>query len=205
MFFVGNMEIIRYMINVIIDNCHHPLWCKRLGQTASLITLNDYILNIICFVLFIRTLRRLIVAKLSSDVYEYMDDSQESVETNDILEAMGNTNNGLLTLMTKQCVIGTFIIIANQAFATCIFWILTFGDKDEEESRMLMIAYLIRAVEGAFISCLLYLGLGINHKEYRIFCKYCHLSCYNLCVKSTKNKVKKSFGLTNNDYALMTN
>ena len=37
--------------------------------------------------------------------------------------------NNLLSLMTKQSVIGMFIIIANQAFATSIFFIFRFGQS----------------------------------------------------------------------------
>eukprot|EP01084_Bolivina_argentea_P312704 541389_1 len=173
-----------YCMNLAIFNCITTAWCNRLGVTASLITFNDYILNILLFSLFVNKLRQLIVTKLTAAVGEYNNMHMK------INKALNNNkaDNKLLNVITKQTVIGTFITLTNQAFATCIFITFTFDSAEKAESSV-MIAYLLRGFEGAFVCFLLYLGLIINNKEYMKICKLCHKGCYNLCISMTQRKV----------------
>ena len=198
-----------YLLILSIDNCRHQIWCKRLGLTASLITANDYVLNIILFSLFVKKLRQLIVTKLSSEIFEYQNDESDEdydeesremtpVTPRNMAKALdNNANNNLLTLITKQTVIGTFVTLTNQAFATCIFIVFTFESAQKADS-LVMIAYLLRGGEGAFICFLLYIGLGMNSDDYMRMCKWCHKACYNLCINVTTRNVDKA--VVNDDY-----
>ena len=193
----------------MIDTCHHPLWCHRLSLTASLISLNDYILNIVCFGLFVHKLRQLIITKLKSELNEFMDDSivNQRGYSNSVADGVNqaldhNRNNQLLNLITKQTIIGTLVVFANQSFATGVFIIDGMMPLDVSVNWT-WIVYLLRGVECAFICFLLYLGLGINTKEYEKVCKCCHGCCYNLCVKLTTKTIKDS--VATDDYLLMDN
>ena len=201
--------MIAYIMILIIDDCQSRLGCDRMGLASGLITANDYILNIVCIALFVKKLRELIVTKLKTEVSEWMDqESSKSVKAY-VNEVMidNKMNNNLLTVITKQTVIGTFVTLINQLFATCAFFMLLF-DTPETVDRMVMIAYLLRGVEGAFLCSLLYIALIINEKEYNKTCKYCHRACYNLCLyltaKTVKRRVKQSeVKRNNNDYVAL--
>ena len=56
MFFQFALMVL-YILNLAIYNCAVTKWCKRLGFTAACIMINDYILNVILFSLFIRKLK----------------------------------------------------------------------------------------------------------------------------------------------------
>merc|ERR1719361_1003878 len=148
------------------------MWCQRLGLTAALIMANDYILNAILFILFVRKLKQLVESQLTSSMSEM-----------DLKQALDHRNHRhLLNLITKQAVIGTFVIVLNQSFATAIFITFAFGTAAEANS-LVTFSYIVRAVEGVLIAFLLYIGLAMNEGDYYRFCKCCHSACYRLCVR----------------------
>ena len=196
-----------YIIMLILYDCRSTIGCRVMGICASVIMINDYILNIVCITLFVKKLRQLMVAKLKGEVSEWMspDKSVKSCVKEMIKE--NTLNNNLLTVITKQTVIGIFVTLTNQAFATCIFIVFTF-DSAQEAGSLVMVAYLLRGGESAFICVLLYLGLQINEKEYNRLCKCCHRACKNFCrfltAKSVKRRVRYSAAAKrNNDYVAM--
>jgi len=182
-----------YLLNLAVHNCETTKWCKRLGITAALIMANDYILNAILFTMFLRKLKQLVESQLTS-----------SMSDMSLSQAMDHRNHRrLLNLITKQSVIGTFVIIFNQMFATCIFIIFAFeGSKFNAKSDLglVRIAYILRAVEGIFICVLLYFGLAMNEKDYHRFCRCCHKACFSIVRKTTTRNVERSFSVLNMDY-----
>eukprot|EP00484_Ammonia_sp_Unknown_P013028 CAMPEP_0197074516 /NCGR_PEP_ID=MMETSP1384-20130603/211149_1 /TAXON_ID=29189 /ORGANISM="Ammonia sp." /LENGTH=149 /DNA_ID=CAMNT_0042513357 /DNA_START=508 /DNA_END=953 /DNA_ORIENTATION=- len=147
---------------------------------ASAVMFNDYVLNIVAFALFIAKLRQLVIIKLKSELKEYV--GSKRTLNRGMTDALSvNDNNKLLVLITKQTVIGVFIIMVNQAFATCVFITFTFETQAEAQASV-VVAYLLRGGEGSVICFLLYLALAFNDNEYQKVCKLCHSACYNLCM-----------------------
>ena len=206
--------MIIYIIILIRNDCQTKRGCNKMGWTASLITANDYILNIVCVTLFVIKLRQLVFTKLNTEVIVIMSQNsrskqkrQQSVDTcvNGVIE--DSKIDTLLTVITKQTVIGIFVTLTNQAFVTCIFIRLMFEHEDLEKVDItVMIAYVLRGVEGVFICFLLYIGLQINEKEYNVSCRYCHKTCYDLCLCLTAKTVKQSVkqSMVDNDYVVMS-
>ena len=179
---VQSILMAAYLLNLAIFNCRETIWCKRLGFTAALIMINDYILNVILFTLFVRKLKQLVESQLTS-----------SMSDMNLQQALEHRNHKyLLNLITKQAVIGTFITVLNQTFATCIFITFSFGSANVALS-LAMISYILRGVEGALICFLLYIGLAMNAEDYYRFCKCCHQACYGLCVHKATKSVNRSF------------
>ena len=200
--------MVGYVYILIIQICPNKVGCERLAVIAWIIAGNDYILNIICITLLIRTLRKVIVDKLRTEikitiVNKYTknnnnnnchDQEALSVPTSDVKRLLLNgdeTNSNFLKVITKQTVIGIGLILMNQTFATSAAILFTFIHR-AEIYKWVMIAYIARGIESAIICLLLYLGLSINDTEYGKCCKYCHIWCYSLNVKSTAKTVKRA-------------
>ena len=87
-------------------------------------------------------------------------------------------------LRMRTLVIGVFVTVLNQTFATSIFITFAFATAVEAQS-LAVVSYVLRAVEGTLICLLLYLGLEMNKEDYHPLCGYCHDSCNRLCLSST--------------------
>eukprot|EP01084_Bolivina_argentea_P104638 187357_1 len=176
--FLQAVVMLSYCLNVAIFNCDPKEWCDVLGIQSAIITANDYILNGILFILFIKKLRQLVLMRVRYDsITNFTKDKNNE----------NNQNIKLLNVITKQSIIGVSLTLANQAFATAVFISFTWGTVNNWD-KYLMIDYLSRGVEGVCVCCLLYLGLHINNDEYMKTCKYCHNACYNCCVPQTKKQ-----------------
>eukprot|EP01084_Bolivina_argentea_P081524 147603_1 len=180
------LVMILYCLNVAIFDCSTPIWCHLIGILSAIITVIDYILNIILFTLFISKLRQLVIVRLQGDTSDM-----------NINDALNNTaNNRLLNVITKQTLIGVFITIFNQSFGTCVF--LTEAWNMASETK-LVYPYITRGIEGMFVCFFLYLGLYINNNEYMKICGFCHQLCNICCIQKTKRAVTDN----DNSYRLM--
>ena len=180
-----SLVMISYCLNLAIFNCDPDIWCKMLGYQSAVITANDYILNGILFILFIRKLRQLIVMRLHSD---------RSSNIN------SDHNNKLLNVITKQTLIGISLTLSNQLFATFVFITYTWIDINKWDEYT-SFDYLLRGIEGMTVCILLYLGLQINDTEYMKCCKHCHNACFDCCAKTTSQNAKRKM----TDYQPMQN
>ena len=170
--------MISYNANTLVFNCHTALWCKMKGIQSAIITLNDYILNALLFVLFIKKLRQLVAMRVRYDSMINFDKHSQQ----------GNERNiRLLDTITKQCIIGVSLTFINQLFATTVFAIRTWKQTTHWDPYLVEI-YLIRGAEGVFVCGLLYLGLQFNNNEYMKICRICHNECYDCILRHTKAK-----------------
>lgn len=198
--------MIIYLSILSFDNCNTEFWCNMLGVFAAILTANDYTLNAVLISLFVRKLRQLIVTQLKYEIADKSPPNSPRSTTASVvsraIDNNGNSQKELLRLVTKQSVLGTFLVLINQAFATAIFCVFTFSSTNTINS-LVVISLLIRGAEGSFMGFLLYIGIGINSNEYMKICKTCHDLCYNLCIKMTAKKVNKAVMKHNEDQSAM--
>eukprot|EP01084_Bolivina_argentea_P199710 341678_1 len=103
-----------------------------------------------------------------------------------------NTNQKkLISLITKQSVLGTFIILFNSMFYFKVLIDRYTVSHSFPVDIAFQTSYCLRAVENVVVTFMLYLNFSFSEKIYQRLCICCHNGCYKCCKLFTKRGVSR--------------
>ena len=140
---------------------------------------SDILIDISLLILFISKLQKLLYDTLITDY---------------IFINLSNAQRRLISLITKQSILGIFIIVFNSLFFVCttIIALHDIHGKINDKHRLSIefsITYCVRALENTIIITMVYLNFDFNTKIYIKLCSYLHKGCYGCCLCCIRQKL----------------
>ena len=105
--------------------------------------------------------------------------------------SFGRNQRKLIVLITKQSVLGTWIIMFNCTFYFKILLDRFLVSDGFPADVAFQFSYCLRAVENVVIICMLYLTFAFSEKLYLKVCGCCDASCHNCCARMTDRQITK--------------
>ena len=153
MMVIQSLCMVSYCTFVGLVATANPAFLRISSALSASVFINDILLNIFFFVLFIRKLRQSVIMRMVRDRCKSVDESLRE-----------RLNTKIVDVIVKQTLIGTTVIAISTGFllTSCITYAI-----NGESSKGGMFAYSYRAIEGVQITIVLYLGL--SNSVYRAF------------------------------------
>lgn len=164
-------------ISIMIFIQNEDLETKLKRPAFMILMLNDALLNIVLFILFIYKLRQISIStqSLSDDI------SNISFQTNKTLH-----------IITRHCVLFGIAILSNQLFYTSGYIISFYPPTN---NVLIGIVYQLRALENMINIMVLYLCMTLNSDLYQKLCSICHTQLMKCCGTSIQRRATEYYRL----------
>ena len=170
---------------------------------VTIIIVIDFIIDIGVLSLFVYKLQQLLVESVDIDKmhkYSYSEVAKNG-NSKDVIQIVRLTaseytfeanQRKLISLITKQSVLGTIIILFNCAFYVKVFIDrFTVNDDSLSPDVAFELSYCIRAIENVVVTFMLYLNFAFSDKLYYGLCGFCDTGCYKCCTLCTKRNITR--------------
>ena len=173
-------------------------WHRVLSAVSAAICISDVLFNLCLLALFIRKLKQSMMARIEFQPFGL----SQKRDKNDLKRfrlsvesSLSETSNmKTLHVITKLTIIGTAVTFCSIGFMTSAV-ILDAAYRPGQQAFVTTYwsDYCVRAVEGALILSLLYLGLGLNETIYMRVCGCCHRKCFQCAQRRFKNEATHDY------------
>eukprot|EP01084_Bolivina_argentea_P264817 448721_1 len=189
--------MITYCILLIVLDEFSAIFYKILSVGVSVVSVIDITLNLSILMLFTYKLQQIVI--YTYQVYSVSNNNDKQL--NDIDINLNRNQQRLITVITKQTLLGIIAIICNQFFYGSIIGGGYIKDFDAMDAYYLICSNGIRIFEGTVNCVVLYLNFSINQNHYYKICGICHDRLYRCCVRKTKHKIVQNS--VSDDYQLL--
>eukprot|EP01084_Bolivina_argentea_P163770 284844_1 len=114
-----------------------------------------------------------------------------SVATNESMVRFTDIQLKFIVVITRHTILSAFAIFFNQFYYEIGLFSMIYWNKMGDSYFYGTLVYGLRCVSIVGIVVSLYLSLKFGRYSYFKCCRVCHLACYTICIKCTKNRQAK--------------